>query len=181
MNTIFPRTEVPSLTLPTVDSDLFELNATLKDTENFLVILFYRGYHCPVCKSQLRDFNKHYKDFTEKGVKVIAISSDTEQRANKAKEDWRIDQLPIAYNLDLEAARKWGLFVSKKKEDSEEPDFFSEPGLFVVQPNKKLYASVIQTMPFTRPSAKAVLKGIEFVLDKNYPARGEVTQVMAMS
>ena len=32
-----------------------------------------------------------------------------------------------------------------------------------------------QSVPFARPSFDALLKGIDFVLDKDYPARGDRT------
>ena len=61
----------------------------------------------------------------------------------------------------------------------EEPSLFVEPGIFVVRPNQTLYFAIVQTMPFARPSFGNILKAIDFVIAKDYPARGEVTEIGA--
>ena len=55
----------------------------------------------------------------------------------------------------------------------DEPALFSEPGVFLIRPALTLYWRSVQTMPFARPSFKEMLGAIDFVLEKNYPARGE--------
>ena len=54
-----------------------------------------------------------------------------------------------------------------------EPEKFSEPGLFLVKPDGTLYAAFIQTMPFARPPLDQLLGAIDFIKEKDYPARGE--------
>jgi len=55
-----------------------------------------------------------------------------------------------------------------------EPDLFSEPGWFLVRPDGTIYCASIQSMPIARPETKQILTAVTFVLDKDYPARGEV-------
>ena len=55
-----------------------------------------------------------------------------------------------------------------------EPERFPEPGLFLVRPDHTLYFASVQTMPFARPEFKDILQAIAFVIEKDYPARGEV-------
>lgn len=38
------------------------------------VYLFFRGSWCPLCRSQLREFREHCRQFTELGLKVVLIS-----------------------------------------------------------------------------------------------------------
>ncbi len=57
----------------------------------------------------------------------------------------------------------------------EEPAKFSEPGIFLIKPDKTLYYGATQTMPFARPSFAELIKAVEFSITKNYPARGEYT------
>ena len=52
---------------------------------------------------------------------------------------------------------------------------FSEPGVFLVQPDTTLYFSSVQTMPFVRPNFSEMVKALDFVIEKDYPARGEYT------
>ncbi len=53
--------------------------------------------------------------------------------------------------------------------------YFSEPGMALVRPDGTLYMIRSQNVPFARPSFDALLKGLDFVLDKNYPVRGDLT------
>lgn len=173
-NRIYPRTQVPTSNFNILDGEQRSLAEIKANAKNFIVLLFYRGVHCPVCKGQLKDFNKHYTAFQSAGIDLYAISTDNGERANKAKEKWGIDQLPMVYDFPLLMAEKWGLYISAGRPDSNEPHYFSEPGLFVIRPNGELYASSVQTMPFTRPAADNLLKGLKYILENDYPARGEV-------
>ena len=174
MNKIYPRTQVPSTNFNFIDSEQTSLAELKTNADKFIVLLFYRGYHCPVCKAQLKDFEAHYEAYKTAGINLFAISTDNWERANKAQKAWGIEQLPIAYDFSLLMAEKWGLYSSAGRPDSKEPHYFSEPGLFVIQPDGTLYASSIQTMPFTRPEASTLLKGLKYILKNDYPARGEV-------
>ena len=52
-------------------------------------------------------------------------------------------------------------------------ELFGEPGLFLIRPDHTVYYQAIQSMPFGRPSFRGMLGGIDFVLENDYPARGE--------
>jgi hypothetical protein len=112
---------------------------------------------------------------------VVAISSDTKERAERTRLDWGLPELRIGYGLELSMARQWGLYISSGRGKTslgiEEPALFSEPGLFLVRPDRTLYFASVQTMPFARPHFADILSAIDFVLSKDYPARGEVTKL----
>jgi len=167
---IKPRTKVPALSLPMVGGGQFELAQSAPKT--FTLLVFYRGLHCPVCKTYLRDLDHKLGEFDALGVKPVAVSIDTQERAEQSKAEWGIEHLPIAYGLGIEQARAWGLFISAGIKDGE-PPLFAEPGLFLIRPDQTLYAASIQTMPFARPSFSDVLAAVKFVTEKDYPARGE--------
>jgi len=173
---LFPRQAVPALEVPTLDSKTWRLSD--QKPENFTLIVVYRGLHCPICSNYLRDLNRKVGDFAERGIEVIALSGDSEERARKAQEDWRLEGLTIGYDLSLDAARSWGLFISAGIGTTsigvEEPALFPEPGTFLVRTDGTLYFSSVQTMPFARPHFDEMLKATDFVLAKNYPARGEI-------
>jgi len=109
------------------------------------------------------------------------LSSDDAERAAQAKEEWELDELKMGYGLTLEKAQEWGLYISsgrgKTSAGIEEPSLFVEPGIFLVRPDQTLYFATVQTMPFARPSFGDILKAIDFVVAKDYPARGEVTKI----
>ena len=89
--------------------------------------------------------------------------------------EWNTGNLPLVHDLSEEQAREWGLYISQKREGSEEPGKFSEPGLFLVRPDMTLYFAQTQNAPFTRPPLDQLLEGIDFVRDKDYPIRGTLT------
>jgi peroxiredoxin len=167
---IKPRTKVPPLVLLTVDGRRFNLGA--ERPQSFSMLVFYRGLHCPICKTYLRDLDRKLGEFTKRGVETIAISTDSRERAEQTKKEWEIERLAIGYDLGIDQARAWGLYISRSIK-ADEPPLFAEPGLFLIKPDGTLYCSSIQTMPFARPSIADVLQAVTFVTEKNYPARGE--------
>ena len=161
---------VPELNLPLVGGGYF--STSTENNKSFTLIVVYRGLHCPICKTYLRDLNGKIADFAAAGVGVVAATSDPGDRAEKAKADWGLDKLRVAYDMPIAIGRAWGLYVSRGISDREPPEFL-EPGLFLVRPDSTLYAASIQTMPFARPNFAEVLGAVQFVTKNNYPARGE--------
>ena len=107
----------------------------------------------------------------------MAISSDPQDRAEKSVAEWDIADLNIGYGLELEKALELGLFLSSGRPDTAEPDRFVEPALFLVRADNTLYFSSVQSMPFARPKLDDILGAVDFVLAKDYPARGELASV----
>ncbi|MCL6218537.1 redoxin domain-containing protein [Zunongwangia pacifica] len=170
MKNVLPGKQAPQLTVQTTKG--VEWNLVNEKPENFTMVVFYRGIHCPVCKKYLTELNSKIEEFRDRGIEVICISANTEELAKKTVASWDIDQLNIGYGLLTEDARKWDLYISEGINDKE-PEAFFEPGLFLIKPDNSVYAASIQSMPFARPEFDAILKAVDFVLDKNYPARGE--------
>lgn len=169
--TPLPRHRAPDLTLDLVGGGTWTLHD--QQPETFTLLVFYRGLHCPVCKKYLKTLTDLQADYTERGVEVVAVSMDTEVRARKARMDWDLGDFPLGYGLDAETARAWGLYLSHAIKD-EEPDLFSEPGLFLVRPGGELYYAAVTSEPFGRPYLPTFLESVDFILENDYPARGEV-------
>lgn len=173
---LLPRQTVPELRVPVVGGNNYDIRKEAPAT--FSLIVFYRGLHCPICRTQLKDLQTKLGEFERRGVSVVAISSDDEERALQTSLDWQLPQLRIGFGLPLPVARKWGLYVShghgKTSIGIEEPDLFSEPAIYLVRPDGTLYFGSVQTMPFARPHFADILGAIDFVVKNNYPARGEV-------
>ena len=45
------------------------------------------------------------------------------------------------------------------------------------RPDHTLYFAIVQTMPFVRPHFSELLTALDFVIAKDYPARGEVAML----
>ncbi len=174
---LMPRQKTPDLNLPLLDGNQFDLSSD--DSERGTVVCFYRGLHCPVCATYLKELERLTPDFAKRGVKTVAISSDQQDRAQDMADKINADSLRIAYDLDLTKAREWGLYISTSRGKTsigiEEPALFAEPGLFLINPDQTLYYMSVQTMPFVRPHFSELLSAVDFAIEKSYPARGEYT------
>jgi len=175
LQSLIPRHPVPALTVPLLTGERFVLGAT--PGERFDLVVFYRGLHCPLCAKYLLELERLMPEFENRGVKVIAVSSDNEERARSMTEKVKAKFLKFAYGLSLRSARQWGLYVSASRGKTsigiDEPELFSEPGVFIVKPDGTLYYGAVQTMPFARPAFQDLLGAIDFAIANDYPARGE--------
>lgn len=167
---LIPTKKVPSLIIPRVADGKW----TLADQrpENFLLLVFYRGYHCPICKTYLEKLNSLLGDASKQGMTVFVASGDTEERARQSQHEWKIDDLDLGYGMTVEQMNDWGLYLSSSIKD-EEPAVFGEPGLFLIKPDQTVYYVAYNSMPMGRPDLKEVIEFVEFIIEKDYPARGE--------
>lgn len=174
---LVPRQKVPALSVSTLDGGGFDIER--QAPERLTLVCFYRGLHCPVCAGYLKELEKQVPALRERGVEAIAISSDTAERARQMADKVGAAQFRVGYGLPLDVARAWGLFVSASRGKTsigiEEPPLFSEPGLFLVRPDRTLYWLSVQSMPFVRPNFAEVVQALDFVIRNDYPARGEYT------
>lgn len=172
---LLPRQPTPDLSVPTLSGPTWSLAAAAP--ERFSLIVFYRGLHCPICATYVAELNKLVPAFATRGVNTIGISTDTEARAREAQTKWGLSQLTIGHSLTIETARTWGLYISsgrgKTSAGVEEPARFNEPGVFLARPDRTLYWAHVQSMPFARPHFREIVAALDFVIAKDYPARGE--------
>ncbi|RMD92916.1 MAG: AhpC/TSA family protein, partial [Alphaproteobacteria bacterium] len=108
--------------------------------------------------------------FAEKGMPIVLVSMDSEERATKAREEWGLEKLPVAYGLTEDQAREWGLYLTDSIKEVE-PAVFNEPGTFWVLPDGTLYLIEIASMPFPRPDLE-ILLGRVAAIANGYPPRG---------
>lgn len=172
---LMPRQAVAALVLPTLAHGRFDL--AQEHPERFSLLVAYRGLHCPICHKYLLELARLQPDFEQRGVNVLAFSSDGRERAQAMVDKLSAPALRMGYALPLPVAKQWGLYVSSSRGMTsigiEEPALFSEPGVFLVRPDGTLYYGSVQTMPFARPHFDELLGAIDFAIAKDYPARGE--------
>lgn len=172
---LVPRRPVPTLEVDTLSGNRWKLSE--QKPEQFTMLVFYRGLHCPICRRYLTELDGMAGDFAKRGIATLVLSSDTRERAEETQKRWGLKVLDLGYGLSIDKAREWGLYVSTSRGMTsagvEEPAQFSEPGLFLVKPDGTLYWGNVSTMPFARPHFNEILAGIDFAVQKSYPARGE--------
>ena len=174
---LIPRQPAPPLKLQTLEHGEFDLSA--EQPAAMTLVVAYRGLHCPICATYLKELERLVPAFAECGVGVIAFSSDDEARTRLMAEKIGARQLRLGHGLPLAVARQWGLAISagrgKTSIGIEEPALFSEPGVFLIRPDQTVYWLSVQSMPFARPHFAELLQALDFVQKNDYPARGEYT------
>ena len=172
---LVPREIAPDLSVETLSSGRFDLAD--EHAERMTLVCFYRGLHCPICASYLKELERLTPAFAERGVSAIAISSDDQSRAREMARKVGASQMRIGYGLQLDVARKWGLYISASRGKTsigiEEPPLFSEPGVFLIRPDRTIYYLSVQSMPFVRPPFAEMIQALDFIIKNDYPARGE--------
>lgn len=174
---LIPRQKAPELIVDTLHHGRFDL--ATEAPERFTLVCFYRGLHCPICATYLKELERLTPSFAERGVTTIAISADDEARTRQMAEKIGASALRFGYGLDLSDARRWGLYISTSRGKTsigiEEPALFSEPGVFLLRPDQTVYYLSVQSMPFVRPHFSELVGALDFAIKNDYPARGEYT------
>ena len=166
-----PGTQAPALSLPLAGGGTYDLAAQNPDAAT--MVIFYRGLHCPVCETYLGKVVAQADAFADAGMPIVLVSMDGEDRAVKAKAEWGLADLPVAYGLTEDQARAWGLYISTSIKEAETP-VFCEPGTFWVKPDGTLYLIDIASMPFARPDVDILLSRV-VAIGNGYPPRGTST------
>lgn len=135
------------------------------------VLIVYRGKHCPLCKTYLNTLDQMLEEFQAANIAVSAVSADGKEKAQAevAECGWKF---PVGYDLSLDQMRQLGLYVSDPRSPQETDRPFAEPALFVINPDGDVQIIDISNAPFARPDLRSLLKGLVFVIGKNYPIRG---------
>lgn len=166
---------IPGDTMPAIDARLVgggRWALAREKPEKLALLAFYRGIFCPICRTWMTDLDRLAPQFEQRGVSVIALSCDRKDGAEKAVQDWGLKNLRVGYKLDVEDARKAGLYISEGRglntqTGQKEPMLFAEPALLLVKPEGELYAAWIQSTPYARVHIAEILTAVD-----NFVARG---------
>lgn len=98
----------PEFTLPGVDEKPVSISELL--TQGPVVLVFYYGYTCNHCVSQLFDLNEDLRYFTELGTTVVAISPDTAEQTKKQYAKYGAFSFPVLSDKDRSIASRYGVY-----------------------------------------------------------------------
>lgn len=166
-----PLEKVPEINVKTLQGHDWSLSR--QKPVHFTMIVFYRGHHCNICRHYIHDLSVQLPEFEKRGINVIAISSNSQEKAKQSQNEWHTGDLLIGYGYPVDEAKHLGLYISKAIH-AREPDFFFEPALLVISRDGTLYSLAKQSIPFARPHFKDILASFDYILRESYPARGEV-------
>lgn len=156
-----PGRPAPALDVELVAGGRFRLAE--RHPEHFTMLVFYRGNHCPVCRAQLRDLDRRIDEFAAHGVEVVALSADDRARAERSRDEWPVERVPLGFGAGIDALRAWGLYISNAY-GPDMPERFGEPGVFLVASDGTLRYAAVTSTPFGRPRAEDLLAGIDYLV-----------------
>ena len=166
---------IPGDTMPAIDAKIVGGGSwalAKEKPEKLALLAFYRGAFCPICRVWLGDLDRLVPEFEKRGVSVIALSCDAKGPAEKSVADWGLKKLRVGYKLEVEHARKAGLYISEGRglnpgSGLKEPKLFAEPALLLVKPGGELYAAWIQSVPYARVHIAEILTAVDNFLSRN--------------
>lgn len=170
-----PGEQLPHITLQTVQGGKLEIGAP---TGKWLLVVVYRGKHCPVSKNYLASLQQIIHELDEMGVEVVAVSGDPRERAEafldtlKATTDTKEVTYKVAYGLDVGDMLKWGLYISEPRNPRETDRPFPEPAIILVNPEGYIQIVDYSNSPFSRPDLRILIEGIRYIQENDYPIRG---------
>lgn len=88
---LIPRTPVPNLKVPTLNHGDFVLQN--ENPENFSLVVFYRGLHCPICAKYLLELARLVPELKKRFYQRIA--NDCKNKLGLRKEDIFISLIEV--------------------------------------------------------------------------------------
>lgn len=163
----------PADTFPPISFNLIS-GGTKKlsdDVGRWIMLIVYRGDHCPRCKQYMKRLHELQDGYAERGVDILITSMDPEhivQRTIK-ENSWT---LPIAHSLSAEDSEMLSLYLTPHEDGSELEGVYAEPGLFLINPEGKIQVIATSNSPSVRPDLEVVLDGIIGTQERGLPIRG---------
>jgi peroxiredoxin Q/BCP len=83
----------------------------LRLKEGPIVLVFYYGYHCDHCVSQLFALDKDLGKFHELGVQVVAISADPPELTRERSKQYGAFGFPVLSDRGNKVAQKYETYI----------------------------------------------------------------------
>jgi peroxiredoxin len=110
-----------------------------------VVLVFYYGYYCNHCVSQLFALNDDIKKFRELGAEVIAVSADPPELTRQRFQRYGAFAFPVLSDPGHKAGRLYGVFRPAKGEEPED----LQHGTFVIGRDGRVHWAHTGYEPFT--------------------------------
>jgi peroxiredoxin len=102
----------PDFLATDVDGKPWELKEALK--KGPVVVVFYLGYYCNHCVSQLFDLNEDIDRFKELGAQVVALSPDAAEVTRERYKQYGPFKFPVLADRGSKIAEAYGVFTPAK-------------------------------------------------------------------
>lgn len=74
-----------------------------------VLLMFYRGYWCPFCMAELREVARHYPEFKNLDVEVVALGVDDQQHAQLVWKDAALRRFTVLSDTGASVVRDFKL------------------------------------------------------------------------
>lgn len=105
------------------------------------VLVFFRGDWCPFCQSYLRELNGEFASKIEAlGGRIVAITSQSQEAATAAKQDWGLG-FDVISDPSTELAQQFNVNVTPKEASplaehpTEYPNGMTQTGVIILDSN----------------------------------------------
>ena len=105
--------QAPDFTLTDTDGKPVTLSETLKTGP--VVLVFYYGYYCDHCVSQLFGLNKDIDKVRELGATVLAVSADPSEQTRERFAQYGAFGFPVLSDPGNAVAAKYGTYAPSQK------------------------------------------------------------------
>lgn len=122
--------------------------ATLTEGRGAIVV-FYRGFWCKFCRTQLSELQAAIAEFRGRGFDVHAVSTDTPDKAKELKARLGLD-FELYSDVGGLSTRAWGVY-------SKEFDL-ARPAVFVIAPGGEITYRYVSDTPADRPKVSELLE-----------------------
>lgn len=164
---VFPTLEVPD------ESGVIRDLSKPQGENDWMMVVVYRGRHCPMCTRYLNRLDGVVGDLAAIGVDVAAVSGDSPAQLARHREKLSVS-FPLFHSLSLAQMERLGLYISDPRSPKETDHPFAEPAVFVVNGESTLQVVDLSNNPFVRPELKVLASGLRWIRDpaNDYPIRG---------
>ena len=136
------------------------LNFEQYQADNYLLLVFFRGAWCNLCKKQLVEINSLINEFSSLKVKPIAISPDTKFKSSLIKTFLRL-KFPILSDCSFAVIDYFELKTKFKE------NITSKPAVILISPDHQVVFEKISEEYNDTMSGKNILNNCQKIIKLN--------------
>ena len=121
-------------------------------TESNVVVVFYRGAWCKLCRKHLTELQKSYKDLLHAGVHLYAVSTDDAATARQMAKELGLEY-PVLSDPGGGVTRAWGVL--------DESNGIARPATFLIARGGAVAHRDVGHTPGDQPHGYALLEQIK--------------------
>lgn len=118
-----------NFTLPNNNEGQFDLYQYQGDS--WLLILFFRGAWCVLCKKQLQELQSKIKDLQNTNIKVVAISNDSKLKSSLLQNFFHLS-FPVISDRGMEIINREHLATQYKDQ------IVAKPAYYIIDQNHEI-------------------------------------------